>query len=199
MTEPTTFRRLVGLPTEPAALAQSVLVLIDCQREYVDGAVPVPGLAAALDRAQRLLERARERSVPVFHVAHRGAPGSPVFDPNGPFCDIMPAVAPRDGEAVVHKQTPNAFVGTDLGNLLSATARSQAIFTGFMTHNCVDASVRGAFDLGYACAVAADAVATRDLPDGRGGIIPADVLHRAALAGLADRVAIVVENVDGFV
>ena len=56
------------------------------------------------------------------------------------------------------------------------------------------ASVRGAFDHGYAPTVVAGAAATRDLPDGLGGVIPADVLHRAALAGLVDRVATVVET-----
>jgi hypothetical protein len=39
--------------------------------------------------------------------------------------------------------------------------------------------------------VAADAAATRDLPDPMGGSIAAAALHRAALAALADRFAIV--------
>jgi hypothetical protein len=39
--------------------------------------------------------------------------------------------------------------------------------------------------------IAADAAATRDLPDPMGGVIAADVLHRAALAELADRFAVV--------
>ena len=39
--------------------------------------------------------------------------------------------------------------------------------------------------------MAADAAATRDLPDPMGGVIGADALHRAALAELADRFAIV--------
>ena len=46
-------------------------------------------------------------------------------------------------------------------------------------------------DLGYKAVVAADAAATRDLPDPMGGVIGADALHRAALAELADRLAIV--------
>jgi hypothetical protein len=44
--------------------------------------------------------------------------------------------------------------------------------------------------------VIASACATRDLPDGRDGIIPAEVVHRANLAALADRFARVVESVD---
>ena len=50
--------------------------------------------------------------------------------------------------------------------------------------------------LGYHCTVIASACATRDLPDGRDGIIPAEVVHRANLAALADRFARVVESVD---
>ena len=49
-----------------------------------------------------------------------------------------------------------------------------------------------ALDLGYRSTVIADASGTRDLPDPTGGnFIPATELHRAALAGLADRFAIV--------
>ena len=195
MSAPTTFRHLAGLATGPEPLAESALVLIDCQREYMDGAVPVPGFDAAVKAAGRVLELARHSGMPVFHVAHRGAPGAAVFDPDGPFCAIVDDVAPAPGEAVVTKATPNAFAGTDLAERLAASGRRQVVFVGFMTHNCISASVRAAFDLGYAYTVVADAVATRDLPDGHGGTNGAAELHRAELAGLADRVATMVDSV----
>lgn len=191
---PTTFRELAGLPTRPEPLAESAIVLVDCQREYVDGAVLVPGMKAALDEARQLLERARREGAPIIHIAHRGPPGASFFDPDGPYCAIVPEVAPADGEPVVNKGTPNAFAGTDLASRLKVVERKQIVFAGFMTHNCISATVRGAFDHGYACAVVAAAAATRDLPDGLGGVISADIVHRAALAGLADRVATVVET-----
>ena len=194
MTGPTTFRELAGLPMRPEPFAESALVIVDCQREYVDGAGLVPGIAVALEEARRLLDRARREDVPVIHIAHRGPPGASFFDPGGPYCAIVPEVAPLPGEPVVNKGTPNAFAGTDLGDRLAVIGRKQIVFAGFMTHNCVSASVRGAFDHGYAPTVVAGAAATRDLPDGLGGVIPADVLHRAALAGLVDRVATVVET-----
>lgn len=56
-----------------------------------------------------------------------------------------------------------------------------------MTHNCVSSRACAARDLGYD-----GATATRDLPDGKGGIDPASVLQTASLAALADRVAVVV-------
>jgi hypothetical protein len=51
-------------------------------------------------------------------------------------------------------------------------------------------------DLGYRATVAADATATRDLPDGAGGMIAADTVQRVALAELADRFAKVVPRLD---
>ena len=74
--------------------------------------------------------------------------------------------------------------------------RTQLVIAGFMTHMCVSSTARAALDLGYKATVAADAAATRDLPDPMGGVITADALHRAALAELADRFAIVA-TVDG--
>ena len=63
-----------------------------------------------------------------------------------------------------------------------------------MTHNCVSSTVRAAREKGYACTVVAPATATRDLPDGRGGTIPAATLQAACLVGLSDTMAKVVWN-----
>jgi nicotinamidase-related amidase len=61
-----------------------------------------------------------------------------------------------------------------------------------MTHLCVSTTVRSALHYGFNPLVVANACATRDLPDGLGGTVPADSLHRAELAALGDRFAIVV-------
>lgn len=61
-----------------------------------------------------------------------------------------------------------------------------------MTHNCVSSTACAARDLGYGVTVVAGVTATRDLPDGKGGIDPASVLQTASLAALADRIAVVV-------
>ena len=90
------------------------------------------------------------------------------------------------------KPLPNAFAQTDLDATLKKLGRTQLVIAGFMTHMCVSSTARAALDLGYKATVAADAAATRDLPDPMGGgVIAADALHRAALAELADRFAIV--------
>jgi nicotinamidase-related amidase len=59
---------------------------------------------------------------------------------------------------------------------------------------CVSSTVRAALDLGYGCTVVAKACATRDLPDGHGGVVAAAELHRAELVALGDRFAVVVDG-----
>ncbi len=91
---------------------------------------------------------------------------------------------------------PNAFAGTKLHDLISATGRKSLIVVGFATHMCVSATVRAATDLGYRNAVVAGATATRDLPDPMGGTVEAATVQRTALAELADRFATVVATAD---
>ena len=92
------------------------------------------------------------------------------------------------------KGMPNAFAGTELAEVLRKSGVESLIVAGFMTHMCVSSTVRAAVDLGFGCTVVAGACATRDLPDGQGGVIAAGPLHWAELAALADRFAIVVPD-----
>lgn len=193
MTGPKTLLAMAGADPAPNALADSVLVLIDCQNEYVTGRLPLVGVAAALDQVALLLRRARAVGCPVVHVAHAGRPGG-LFDLEGEGGRIHPKVAPMDGETMVTKALPNAFAGTSLQSELERTGRKRLILAGFQTHMCVSATARAALDLGYRSTVVASAAATRDLPGIAGGVVPAQVLHEAELAALADRFALVVTD-----
>lgn len=193
MPAPQTLLQMAGAPTAPPPLDQAALVLIDCQMEYVDGRLPLSGVEAALAEVSRLLALARRRDVPIVHVVHRGPPGG-LFGSDGPSFEIAPQAAPEEGEPVIAKTRPNAFAGTQLEATLQGIGRKTIVFGGFMTHMCVSSTVRAALDLGYGSAVVGAACATRDLPDGRGGVIRAEALHAAELAALADRFAIVVDD-----
>ena len=186
--------QLVKAPLHPSPLDASALVIIDAQLEYVSGKLPLEGIDAAILEAAKLLKLARSRGVPVFHVVHHGPAGAPLFDETTPQGAIVPLLTPAPGEVVLRKTLPNAFAGTDLDALIKSTSRREIIFAGFMTHMCISASVRAALDLNYRSTVVAAATATRDLPDPLGGRIPASIVHRTALAELADRFAIVVKD-----
>jgi len=195
MTAPKTLLAMAGADTAPSALDESTLVLIDCQNEYVTGMLPLVGVDAAMDEVARLLARARAAGTPIVHVAHAGRPGG-AFDRDADGGQIHVKAAPADGEPVVTKGLPNSFAGTTLQAELERIGRKKLILAGFQTHMCVSATARAALDLGYRSTVVASAAATRDLPGVAGGVVPAQVLHDAELAALADRFAIVAPTVD---
>ncbi len=187
---PKTLLQMAGADLTPASWEEGALVLIDCQNEYLDGMLKLPGVEAALDQCAKLLARARERGAPVIHIRHQGKAGG-AFDWDAPGGAIADAVAAAADEPVIAKTLPNSFAGTTLAETLKATARAKPIICGFMTHMCVSATARAALDLGYFSTVVAAACATRDLPDGSGGIVAAAELHRAELAALSDRFCVI--------
>jgi nicotinamidase-related amidase len=185
-----TLRNMAGLPAAPASLAESTLILIDCQNTYTRGPMELEGVQAALEEAAVLLDRARSAGIPIIHIQHSDGPGS-LYDIDGESGAIVPLVAPRGDEPVVVKQYPNSFVATDLEERLKAVGATNLVLAGFMTHMCVNSTARGAFNLGYAPTVVANATATRALP-GVDGTVPAAAVHTASLAALSDLFAVVV-------
>ena len=193
MPRPQTLLELSKADLTPASLETATLVLIDMQNEYCTGPLSLPGARAAGVQAKLLLEAARQAKTPVIHIAHKGREGG-LFDRSAPRGQIIAALAPQSGEALVEKSLPNAFAATDLAGKIAAEGRPDIIIAGFMTHMCVSSTARAALDHGLRVTIDASACATRDLPDGKGGVIGAVQMHEAALAGLADRFAIIARD-----
>ncbi len=190
MAVPKTLLDMAGVPNRPHRLAEAAVVMIDAQMEYVNGRLPLSGVEPALEEGARLLAAARAAGRPVLHVQHRGK-GDGLFGPDGPFFAIAPQVAPLEGEAVVEKVVPNALADGVLAARLEELGARNIIMAAFMTHLCISTTARAALDLGYGCTVLGPACATRDLPDGQGGVVPAEDLHRVELAALAVRFALI--------
>jgi nicotinamidase-related amidase len=187
---------LLGAPAKPAKLADSVVIIIDAQREYLDGGVPLSGIDKALLEIKKLLEKARAQSVPIIHIVHHTMPGAPIFAPDSPMSEIIDAVKPTANERVVSKNLPSAFIHTDLEKYLQQIGRKELVLAGFMTHMCINATARSAMDVGLVPTVIASACATRDLPGPDGKLVSADTVHRSNLASLADLIACVCESTD---
>jgi nicotinamidase-related amidase len=192
---PKTLLELAQAGAEPARIRDASLVLIDFQNEYLSGPIAVANAHPAIASAAQLLKAARENGAPIFHIAHRGRPGG-LFDRASERGQIVADLFPAASEVVIEKGLPNAFAGTDLRSHVEATGRSNIILCGFMTHMCVSSTARAAIDHGFRVTVEASSCATRDLPNGLGGIIPAATVHEVSLAELADRFAIVARSPD---
>jgi len=186
-----TMLQMSGVAPAPATMADGVLLIIDAQREYTDGLLPLTGVGPAVDALAVLLEKARVAGAPVIHVRHQTK--GKAFNPSSTGFEIVKVLTPRDGEVVLDKGLPNAFTGTELAKHLAAAGRKNLIVGGFMTHMCVSATVRSATDHGFMSTIAADTVATRDLPDAMGGAtVDAAAINRITLAALSDRFAWIV-------
>jgi nicotinamidase-related amidase len=162
------------------------LVLVDIQNDYFpDGNLPVVGMEEAAARAQLLLGHFRKQGLPVIHVQHIAArPDATFLLPETKGVRIHPMVTPHDSEPVVVKHFPNSFRHTVLLDLLKELQTWDLVVCGAMSHMCIDATVRAAFDLGFNCTVAEDACATRDLTF-RGKTVKAADVHASFMAALA--------------
>jgi nicotinamidase-related amidase len=177
--------------------SRTALVLVDFQRELVDGSLPLPGADEAVRRARTLLRWARDHRVTVVHVRQLAArPDGPLFRPGTAGVQPVAELVARGNELEISKSMAGAFSRTDLDARLRAYGVDTLVVAGFMTHLAVDSTARDAAVLGYRVVIAGDATATRPLPGPGGSTIGADVVQATALAALADRFADVMTTDD---
>lgn len=146
-------------------MKKQALIIIDLQNEYLPtGQLPLSGIEQAVDNAVQVLNAARAKEIPVFHIRHEFLdPEIPFFQPGTAAVEIQAAVAPLPGEPVIVKNHVNAFRQTELKQLLDEQGIEEVLIVGAMSHMCVDAAVRAAADFGYGVTVLHDACATLDL------------------------------------
>jgi nicotinamidase-related amidase len=164
---------------------KTALLLIDIQKDYFPGGkYPLVTPLEAAKQAYMILQCFREHDCRHVHIQHISTrPGATFFISGDRGTDIHDSVAHFEGEPIVYKHEPNAFLNTNLLELLKGWEIGRLVITGMMTHMCVDATARAASDLGFEVIVAEDACATRDLTYGDTAI-PAEHVHKAFLAAL---------------
>lgn len=160
------------------------LIVIDVQQEFDDPAWGERNNPGAEGKIAEALSAWRERGAAIIHVRHESPPDEGVFLAGTPAVEFKPEAAPLPGEPVITKHVNSAFIGTDLEERLRADGVDAIALVGLTTDHCVSTTARMAGNLGFETWVLADAVATfaRKAPDGE--LIPAETMHRTALASL---------------
>jgi nicotinamidase-related amidase len=168
----------------------TALLLIDIQNDYFPGGnMELVGMPRAATRAGEVLAAFRQAGRPRFHVQHLAqGPGAAFFRPDTVGVEIHESVRPLLGEPVIRKHYPNAFRDTGLLEALQSAGVEEVIICGAMSHMCIDATTRAAFDYGFQCTVIHDACASRDLLF-ENLTIPAAQVHGAFMAALGMRYA----------
>lgn len=171
------------------------LLLIDVQNDYFNGTLPIghPDPALSLANIGRAMDAARAAGVAVVAVRQLSPPGSPLLARGAPGSGLRPELLERGFDHQVDKTLPSAFVGTDLDAWLRGRGVDRLAVAGYMTHNCVDASVRDAAQRGYPVELLADASGSAACAN-RAGRADAGELHRLSLVVLQARFAAVLDT-----
>ena len=187
-------RDIAGMGYNSARLKDSALIMVDCQNTYRQGMMQLTNVEPAIIEAHKLLNMARDLNIPIIHIQHDAGVGTP-YDVTADIGQISAEVAPKDGESLITKNYPNAFIATPLEAQLKALGIENVVIAGFMTHMCINSTARGAFNLGFKPTVVASACATRSLVGANGKTVDAQTMHEAALAAIRDLFAVVVDDV----
>ena len=178
--------------TLPFSWERSALLVTDMQEFFLSpgSAAYMPQALPALANAARLAAAFREAGRPVLFTSH--AHEDPARDgglmahwwkktclAGTPEAEVSPALAPLEGE-VFRKCRYSAFTNPALAERLKELGISSLVVAGLKTNLCVESTVRDAFDLGFTCVAAGDAMAART-----------QELHLASLASMADGFAMV--------
>ena len=102
-----------------------------------------------------------------------------------PSAFVMLERMPLADEPVVSKSVNSAFIGTDLDLRLRRLRADRIVTFGISTDMCVSTTIRTGANMGWRFTLAADACDCFDLPDGKGGTIPATAIQAAHVATLA--------------
>jgi nicotinamidase-related amidase len=141
------------------------LIIVDMLNDFVDGKLANPKAQAVIAPLPQLLQHARDEEWVVVFSNDAHKPGDPELRVWGEHAmagtreaEVIPQLAPREGEIVSPKRVYGAFDFTGLDEQLKERGVDEVVITGQHTHICVRHSSYGALIRGYAITIPRDAV-----------------------------------------
>jgi nicotinamidase-related amidase len=170
----------------------AVLLPIDMQKAFDMPAWPRRWNRAVDENGLRLIETWRAAKRPIVHVRHDSVEPNSSLSPGRPGNDFRAGFGPKGDEPLVTKSVNSAFIGTDLDLRLRRLGIDTIVAFGISTDMCVSTTVRMGANLGYRMILVEDVCDCFDLPDRKGGTIPAETVHATHVATLGFEFAKVV-------
>jgi biuret amidohydrolase len=157
-------------------VGNAVLIVVDIQGGGVEPAhsrteIPhMPGRGERAPLQRELVDRARERGIPVVWIQEVHKPnlidiGRELDGSEGPHCvegwpetELAPGLQPHSGDFLVRKRRYSAFFGTELEIVLKAYKAETVILIGGLTDVCVHYTAVDAHQHDYRVRVVTDCV-----------------------------------------
>jgi nicotinamidase-related amidase len=163
---------------------KAVLLPIDMQQAFDGEPWPRRWNKAVDENGLALLKKWREAGRSIVHVRHDSVQPGSTLAPGTSGNRFRPGFEPLGEEPVVSKSVNSAFIGTDLDLRLRRLGARHIITFGISTDMCVSTTVRTGSNMGWDMMLVEDACDCFDLPDGKGGTIPAEAVQAAHVATL---------------
>ena len=163
------------MPQQPVIVGRPVFVVVDFQKgtdmpaeEF--GMAVMPGTAERIERAERLLDAARNADIPVvfFQEVHRRSGidfGRELDGAETVHCldgdvstELVDSLQPREGEFHLVKRRYSGFFGTEFDIVLRALRASTLVLIGGLTDVCVQYTFADAHQRDYYVRVVCDCV-----------------------------------------
>ena len=140
------------------------LLVIDVQREYFDGALPISHPVGHLDSILSVMDKAAAVDLPTVVIRHHQPDSeSPIFRLNSDMWQLHQEVENRPRDLLIDKQLPGSFTGTRLGEWIEQNGIDTVSIAGYMTHMCCDTTARQAAHRGLKVEFLSDATGTLDV------------------------------------
>ena len=143
----------------------AVLLVCDMQAA-LDERVPAPRGADA--KVAQLLAHWRERGLAVVHLRTDSMDPAAPDAPGRPGHDWLFATRPLDAEIAIEHRTANAFIGSDLMQVLEDTGAHELVICGATLSGTVESTLRMAHAMGFMVFLPADAVIAHEVADRAG-------------------------------
>lgn len=140
---------------------KSALIIVDMQRGSFSEEKPRFDTDGLVKRINQLATRVRKAGGIIVFVQHDGPTGD-VHHPDSEGWKVLPALKMEVGDKRVSKTACDAFLKTDLGDLLKRERIDHIIVTGCATDFCVDTTIRSGLARGYKTTVPRDGHTTSE-------------------------------------
>jgi len=178
-------------------MSKYAVIHVDMLNDFVTGALGCERARAIIPALVELTDAARKHGIPVIYAndchlrgidhelklwgdhAIKGTPGA----------EVIPELAPQEGDYVVPKRRYSGFFQTDLQMLLTELGVDTVIITGVHTHMCCRHTSADAYEYGYDIIVPRETTNSFTQEDYESGLKYLKDVYGAEICDLKDLIA----------